>query len=133
MADFEWVAFAASDTSWILIAFALGLGVKLFDLPPLIGFLLAGFVINQLGFSAGSTLQKVADLGVTLLLFTVGLKLHFSTLLRPQIWLVATAQSLIFVFTVSALLLVGLFTLVPAFSEMNLVQALLISFALNFF
>lgn len=132
MFDIEWVALAASDTSWILIAFALGLAARLFGLPPLIGFLLAGFVINQLGFSSGDTLQKVADLGVTLLLFTVGLKLNFQTLLRPQIWLVASAQSLIFVIAIGALLLFGLFKLVPAFSQMNVIEALLIAFALSF-
>ena len=34
-------------------------------------------------------LQKLSDLGITLLLFTVGLKLNLRTLARPQVWAVA--------------------------------------------
>ena len=31
------------DILWLLIAFACGLGVKLLALPPMVGFLAAGF------------------------------------------------------------------------------------------
>lgn len=132
LSNFEWVAIAANDTSWILIAFVLGFGARLLKLPPLIGFLLAGFLINRLGFVADDALQKVADLGITLLLFSVGLKLNFQTLLRPQIWLVASAQSLVFVGIVGALLVFVFFNLIPYLKESGYQQALLIAFALSF-
>ena len=88
--DFEWVAIALSDVSWISLAFVLGFIARLIGLPPLVGFLATGFVLNNLGFSSGEMLQKLADLGITLLLFAVGLKMNLNILIRPQVWLVTT-------------------------------------------
>ena len=39
---------------------------------------------------ASQTLKEFAELGVTLLLFTIGLKLRLGSLLMPQIWAVAS-------------------------------------------
>jgi len=64
------------------LAFVLGLAVKQIGLPPLVGFLAAGFGLNWLGQRfgvlpgyTGEVLDHVAHLGVLLLLFSVGLKL----------------------------------------------------------
>ena len=84
--DFEWVAIALGDVAWISLAFFLGFLSSLVKLPPLVGFLATGFILNYLGIDSGETLQKLADLGITLLLFTVGLKLDVKSLRRPQIW-----------------------------------------------
>jgi len=69
------------------LAFVLGLAIKQLGLPPLIGFLAAGFGLNWLGqhFAmvpayTGEVLDHVAHLGVLLLLFTVGLKLKLRQL-----------------------------------------------------
>jgi len=43
---------------------------RLISLPPLVGFLATDFLLNYLDFTSGETLQKLADLGITLLLFT---------------------------------------------------------------
>lgn len=51
--DIEWVAIALSDVSWISLAFILGFSAKLIGLPPLVGFLGTGFVLNALGFPVG--------------------------------------------------------------------------------
>ena len=56
------------------------------DLPPLVGFLAAGFLMNAQGIEGGEMLEKLSDLGITLLLFIVGLKLNLGTLGRPQVW-----------------------------------------------
>ncbi|MEL6521824.1 MAG: cation:proton antiporter, partial [Pseudomonadota bacterium] len=62
-------------------AFVLGLLARQIALPPLVGFLLAGFAINAIGPSfglpteTGPILDYLANLGVLLLLFSVGLKL----------------------------------------------------------
>ena len=67
------------DPIWITIAFFCGFLVRLIGLPPLVGFLAAGFILNALGVSGGTTLQMAADLGVTLLLFTIGLKVKIQS------------------------------------------------------
>ena len=68
-------AIEVMDLLPVLIAFVLGFGARLIGLPPLVGFLAAGFLLGGLGFQSSVGLQEIADLGVTLLLFTIGLKL----------------------------------------------------------
>ena len=83
--DFEWVAIALNDVVWILAASCLGMLARLVGLPPLIGFLATGFLLHLQGGVSGEMLNQLSDLGVTLLLFTIGLKLNVRTLLRPQV------------------------------------------------
>ncbi|HNP16230.1 MAG TPA: cation:proton antiporter, partial [Terrimesophilobacter sp.] len=70
----------------IAVAFALGFAVRRLGLPPLVGFLIAGFVLRALGVASTSEVQLAADLGVTLLMFTIGLKLNLGTLSQPVVW-----------------------------------------------
>ena len=58
-----------SDPLWIALAFFCGLLVRGIGLPPMIGFLAAGFALNLLGAQGGEFLNATADLGITLLLF----------------------------------------------------------------
>lgn len=74
----------------IALAFAAGMAAHLLRLPPLLGFLAAGFALNALGFERTPTLDAIANLGVTLLLFTIGLKLDIRTLMRGEVWGSAT-------------------------------------------
>ncbi|MFV0429319.1 MAG: cation:proton antiporter [Arachnia sp.] len=55
-------------------------------LPPMIGFVVAGFVLHGFGWTGTEPLSLVADLGVTLLLFTIGLKFDIRTLLDTAVW-----------------------------------------------
>ena len=130
--DFEWVAIALGDVAWISLAFALGFLARSVGLPPLIGFLATGFLLNALGIVSGEMLQKLADLGITLLLFTVGLKLNLRTLARPQVWAVtgihATVIVGVFGFAIYGLALAG----APLFSSLNLQHSFLVAFALSF-
>ncbi|MFO7788750.1 MAG: cation:proton antiporter family protein [Halospina sp.] len=72
-------------------AFVFGLMVRQVGLPPLVGFLAAGFALNVWGPAfglppqAGPFLDHVAHLGVLLLLFTVGLKLKLRNLVEPAV------------------------------------------------
>ena len=50
-------------------AFLFGILISRMGLPPMVGFLVAGFAYNFAGLEAPTGLQLVADLGVTLLLF----------------------------------------------------------------
>lgn len=78
----------------VLLAAALGAGMvaSLLRLPPLVGFLTAGFALNAAGVEAPPLLDVVADLGVTLLLFGIGLKLDVRVLVRREVWLTAISH-----------------------------------------
>ncbi len=81
------------DTSAILLAaLAGGLLAGSIRLPPLVGFLAAGFVLHAAGVRPVPGLETVAELGVTVLLFGIGLKLDLRTLLRREVWLTATVH-----------------------------------------
>jgi len=75
----------------ISFAFFFGLAVRQIGLPPLVGFLGAGFAINFFGTSlglpkeTGDILGHIAHLGVLTLLFTVGLKLKLKQIAQPHV------------------------------------------------
>jgi len=120
------------DPIWIAVAFGCGLLVSLTGLPPLVGFLLAGFALNFLGAEGGAFLREMADLGVTLLLFSIGLKLRLRQLAGPEVWGVATLHMLA-ITLLSTMLLLALARLgLPLFVELTWQTALLIGFALSF-
>lgn len=121
-----------SDPLWIAIAFICGLLVRLIGLPPLIGFLAAGFMLNALGAEGGEFLHATADLGITLLLFSIGLKLSPRELARPQVWGVATIHMGTITLMIAALILLLAQTGQPLFAGVTLEIALLIGFALSF-
>lgn len=73
------------EALWIGAAFSLGLLGRPFGLPPLAGYLLAGFVLHAFHFESGPLLDAVAHYGVLLLLFSVGLKLDLRSLLNQSI------------------------------------------------
>ena len=70
---------------WLSFAFALGLFVRLIGLPPLGGYLAAGFILSYLGHDTNTTLKEVSHAGVLLLLFSVGLKLRLQSLIRIEV------------------------------------------------
>jgi len=70
----------------IAVAFVLGFIAHLLRLPALVGFLVAGFILHAMGFKSTDTISTLSDLGVTLLLFSIGLKLDIKQLLRKEVW-----------------------------------------------
>ena len=117
---------------FITVAFIAGLIAKKIGLPPMVGFLVAGFALRAADFEAPEALPTVADFGVTLLLFTIGLKLKVRSLLRPEVWAGTTLHmavtSLCFAALALALGACGL----PLFDELEFRTALIIGFALSF-
>lgn len=77
---------------YLLVVFAAGLLAIVIRLPPLVGFLAAGFVLNFMGVPEIAGLDFISELGVTLMLFAIGLKLNVRTLLGTEVWLTATAH-----------------------------------------
>ena len=119
------------DVAWISFAFLCGFIARFFKLPPLIGFLAAGFLLNGLGIrQAGEALQELADLGVTLLLFTIGLKLDVKSLFRREVWLGTSLHMMISTVVLGGV--VFLLTLTPLLGHVPVSTALLIGFALSF-
>jgi predicted Kef-type K+ transport protein len=114
------------------VAFLLGLVARMAHLPPLIGFLAAGFALSAMGMQNTEVLQKIADLGVTLLLFTIGLKLHIRDLAAPVVWLTTTVHMALIVGIVALLVLLLSVLGIGKFAGLDMNTALLIGFALSF-
>lgn len=117
---------------WFIIAFILGFGAKLIKLPPLVGYLLAGFILNLLGVESGEVIKTMSDIGIMLLLFTIGLKLKFKNLLKKEIWGGTTVQMILFMVFLLLIFYALSFTTIRYFSSFNLKMVLLIAFALSF-
>lgn len=119
------------DAGWLTFAFGCGFIARLLKLPSLIGYLGAGFALNGLGIRQDlMALQDLADLGVTLLLFTIGLKLDLKSLLRREIWLGTSIHMLLGVLLFSTV--VYLLTLSPLLASIAPSTAILLGFALSF-
>ncbi len=74
------------ELSWIGVALIFGLIAKKLGQAPLVGFLVAGFFLAGLNVDPGQTLDELANVGVLLLLFAIGLKLDIPSLLQPHIF-----------------------------------------------
>jgi len=125
-------AIEVMDVLPVAVAFVLGFGARLAGLPPLVGFLLAGFLLGALGVEGSEGLHQIADLGVTLLLFTIGLKLKVGQLLSPSVWATASihmaASVLMIALPALGLAAAGL----ALFVGLDWTGALLVGFALSF-
>ena len=117
---------------WIVFAFIFGFAAKQVGLPPLVGFLVTGFVLNAMGMREGAVVVELSDMGVTLLLFSIGLKLHLRSLIRPEVW----AGALIHIVITVMVFGLGIFALavggISLFSGLDVKVSLLVAFALSF-
>lgn len=120
------------DFIWILFAFGCGLTTKVISLPPSIGYLIAGFILHFLGFQADTTLTELANLGITLMLFTIGLKLNIKDLLKPEVWAVSLSHNVLWVSFGALLLKLLAMTTLPFISDINFQTSALLVFALCF-
>ena len=119
------------DAVVILVALIAGLGFRKFNYPPLLGYLLSGFVAHELGIGSVENIAPYADIGILLLLFTIGLKLNIKSLAAPHVWGVASLHMIIaVVLTVPVILAAGFWT--PGLAIENSVAAWTLAFALSF-
>lgn len=79
----------ALETFYFAAAFILGFLVLQIDLPPMVGFILSGFVLNAAGFPHTEAIEVTEKLGQSLLLFSIGLKLSLKTLTKVQVFVPA--------------------------------------------
>jgi predicted Kef-type K+ transport protein len=79
------------EAGWLTLALALGFLSYGVGLPPLVGYLLAGFSASFLAETYGiqetghEVLSHLSHLGVLLLLFAIGLKIDFKSILRSHV------------------------------------------------
>jgi len=117
---------------WIIAAFVFGSIVAKFGLPPLVGYLIAGFVLNSFGVEGGQVLEDIANTGVMLLLFTIGLKLKLKSLARPEVWAGTTIHMLLTVMMLGAGIWLLSMGTMPYFRQMSWKTILSVGFALSF-
>jgi predicted Kef-type K+ transport protein len=116
----------------LLIAFIFGFACKIIKLPPLIGFLISGFVLNAMGYSLNDSLTTIANLGITIMLFSIGLKLNIKDLGKTEIWFASLAHALMWIITVCLVILLLINLSLPYISDLTIQQAALIGFAFSF-
>jgi predicted Kef-type K+ transport protein len=120
------------DSIAIIIAFALGFAARLVGLPPLVGYLVAGFAIKASAAERGVLIIELAEVGALLLLFSIGFKLKLRSLTRPEVWAGASIHMLIIVLVFGT----GIFLFATAglskFAALDFKLSLLIAFALSF-
>ena len=117
---------------WIVFAFLCGFSAKSLNLPPSIGYLIAGFILHFLGYQANDNLQAIADLGITLLLFTIGLKLNIKDLLKTEVWFASLTHTSIWLAVTLVFIKLVAITSIAFFIELDFATAVLIAFALSF-
>ncbi|MEH6386208.1 MAG: cation:proton antiporter family protein [Colwellia sp.] len=120
------------DFIWILFAFGCGMAAKSFSLPPSIGYLFAGFSLNFLGFQADESINTLANLGITLMLFTIGLKLNVKDLLKKEVWLGSLSHSVTWVLLGALILKLFALAAIGYFTDLSFYTIGLIIFALSF-
>lgn len=120
------------DFAFIFAAFALGFLASLVRLPPLVGYLAAGFILHALGYESTSAIDLIAELGILLLLFGIGLKLSLKTLIRKEVWVTTSVHMVLSTAVFGGVfLLLAVFGL-PLVTGLSPAEAALIGFAFSF-
>ena len=120
------------EYAFLLFAFICGLTVKLVGIPPLVGYLVAGFLLNIFGYTLTDELSHIASLGITIMLFTIGLKLNVRDLSKREIWAGSVSHTLVWVGVITCLMY-GIAAFASQFIDaLNVQSALVIAFALSF-
>ena len=124
----------SSHLAALMAALAGGVIVKPLKLPPLAGYLAAGFLLYLIGFRSTDGIEQLASLGITLMLFTIGLKLDLRSLGSREILIPSLGVTLLWCALVGVKLLV-MSLLLGGWLESLLLgyeQMLIVAFALSF-
>lgn len=120
------------DYIWVLVAFAFGFLAKQINIPPLVGYLIAGFGLHALGIKFNPSLEALADIGISLLLFTIGLKLNIKTLFKTEIWAGALGHMFIIIVITSLNSFLLAYIGYVHFNGLGWQSAIIIGFAVSF-
>jgi len=120
------------DVTVILTAFGLGFAAAWARLPPLVGYLIAGFLLHAFGYETTGAIELVADIGVFLLLFGIGLKMRLRMLAGREVWAGATIHMAVITAIIGGLFVaLGAFGL-PLAAGLSPARAVLVGFAFSF-
>ncbi len=117
---------------WILVAFLFGYFAKLATLPPMIGYLAAGFILHAVGVSPDPNLEALADLGITLMLFTIGLKVDLKQLMQAHLWKATLSHMSVWTVLLIPLMIIAATVSGSLFFDLTLYQSALVAFAFSF-
>jgi predicted Kef-type K+ transport protein len=120
------------EYAFLLFAFVCGLTVKLVGIPPLVGYLAAGFLLNFAGYTLTDELTALANLGITIMLFTIGLKLNVRDLSKREVWAASMVHTLTWVVILSTCVYGLAFIASELIGSLSVQSAMLIAFALSF-
>ena len=120
------------ETIAIVVAFTFGFLVKQVGLPPLVGFLAAGFFLKYMGMEGSQMLYTLSDVGIILLLFSIGLKVQVKKLFQPQIWATASLHMLITTVVFGSLIFLLASSGLYYFTSLDLKGSLTLAFAMSF-
>ena len=116
----------------IAIAFGLGFVSRLAGFPPMIGYLAAGFMLKACDVEPTYLLNTFSGIGITLLLFCIGLKLEIKKLLNPQIFISTTLHMGVNTCICGCIFfLLGIYGLF-LYNSLSIEQAALLGFAASF-
>lgn len=116
-------------------AFLMGFIFMRLKLPALIGFLLTGLILNifHLDFSkVNDALGALANLGVLLLFFTIGLKIKVKNIFTKQIVITATVNTIAMVVLIGSFLMLLSTAGLSLLADLNLKSSIFIGFVLSF-
>ncbi len=119
------------DAIIILLALVAGLIFRRFNYPPLLGYLLAGFAAHEIGVGNIDVITVLADIGILLLLFTIGLKLNIRQLAAPYVWGAASLHMIIAVLLTAPVIMAAGYWM-PALEFTESVSVWALAFALSF-
>lgn len=120
----------------VIMALLAGVAARAVSLPPMVGYLAAGFALlpmQQFWPEMGTIdFTPLVNIGVTLLLFCIGLKLQLQTLFRPFVWAVTCLHMSLLILLFFGLLLALKMAGWMLLADLSLEQGLTIGFALSF-
>ncbi len=70
-----------------VVAVILGIILKRFDVPPIVGYILSGIIlVNIIGKNSDNshTLEQIAEFGIVFLMFTIGLEMKLENLIQMR-------------------------------------------------
>ena len=111
------------DIVWVGFAFIIGIVVSKAKIPPLVGYLMAGLLLSLTGYEPGVLLSQISHLGVTFLLFTVGLHINLRNIFQFEVLSAGLSHLLI-----STLI----FTPICLYFGLNIEAAVIVGITLGF-